>query len=318
MPISTILRKKRTGEALTKVKATAGTFNKALNRLILLFLFVILPLQAAVIAIEREIIVVPELILVFLEAIVTVLVSYTLATVFIKLTIYLIPNRFDDAGTQEEKILLSKIYVAFIYILSTLIVFWQFGIDTRDIAIFLGLIATGFAFALRDIIFSYFAWFILLTKKPFKIGDYIEVGDEEGMVKHIGLFYVVVDHTPSTYEDFHKIPNKVFLEKTITNHGKGKFKLTFDFYLKDLPSYLDEKLEDIREKARSAGYGDARFHLNSDKDGLKLTTEYKATFESREKTRHHLLCIILQELGIQGAGDTPAGHEKSKKVRYSL
>lgn len=317
MPISKILRKKRADEALTKVKVKAGTINKALNKLILLFMFVILPLQAAIIAIRQEYIVVPELILVFLEAIVTILVSYTLATVFIKLTIYLVPNRFDGAGTQEEKILFSKIYVAFIYVLSTLVVFWQLGIDSRDMAIFLGLIATGFAFALRDVIFSYFAWFILLTKKPFKIGDYIEIGDEEGMVKHIGLFYVVVDHTPSTYEDFHKIPNKVFLEKTITNHGKGKFKLTFDYYLKDIPSYLDDRIESIREKARSAGYGDARFHLDSDHDGLKLTTEYRGTFDSREKTRHNLICIIMEELGIQGTSEAPVAHER-KKLRYSL
>ncbi|MCQ6962624.1 mechanosensitive ion channel domain-containing protein [Methanolobus chelungpuianus] len=317
MPISKILRKKRADEALTKVKVKAGTINKALNKLILFFMFVILPLQAAIIAIRQEYIVVPELILVFLEAIVTILVSYTLATVFIKLTIYLVPDRFDGAGTQEEKILFSKIYVAFIYALSTLVVFWQLGIDSRDMAIFLGLIATGFAFALRDVIFSYFAWFILLTKKPFKIGDYIEIGDEEGMVKHIGLFYVVVDHTPSTYEDFHKIPNKVFLEKTITNHGKGKFRLTFDYYLKDIPAYLDDRIESIREKARSAGYGDARFHLDSDHDGLKLTTEYRATFESREKTRHNLLCIIMEELGILGSNEAPVAHDR-KKARYSL
>jgi small-conductance mechanosensitive channel len=316
MPISTILRKKRADEALNKFKVKAGTVNKALNRLILLFLFVILPLQGAIIAIRLEYIVVPELIPAFLEAIVTIMVSYTIATVFLKLTIYLAPERFGGAGSQEEKILLSKAYVAFIYALSTLVVFWQLGIDTRDIAIFLGLIATGFAFALRDIIFSYFAWFILLTKKPFKIGDYIEVGDEQGMVKHIGLFYVVVDPTPSTYEDFHKIPNKVFLEKAITNHGKGKFKLAFDFYIKDIPAYLDEKVESIREKARSAGYGDARFHLDSDKDGLKLTTEYKATFESKEKARHHLICIIMEEMGIL-TPEAAKVHEY-KKIRYSL
>ncbi|TGC11012.1 mechanosensitive ion channel domain-containing protein [Methanolobus halotolerans] len=317
MPIKNLLRKNPADEALKKLKDKTRIFNKDFSRMVLLFLFGVLPLEAVIIASGRELIMVPDLVLVFLEAIVIVLMSYIMATVFIRLTVYLIPDSFGSAGEQEEKILLSKMYMAFIYSVAVLVVFWQLGIGIQNIAIFLGLLTTGFAFALRDIIFSYFAWFILLTKKPFKIGDYIEVGDEEGIVKHIGLFYVVVDPYPYVYNDFYKIPNKTFLEKTIRNHGKGNFKLSFDLYLKDIPSYLEERIENIREKSRLIGCADARFHLGSDKDGVKLITEYKATFEGREKTRHQLISIILEELGLTGVADNSTVFE-SKKVRYSV
>ena len=317
MPIKKLLRSNPTDKASNEVKDKVRIFNRDFGRLLLIFLFGILPLEAVIIASSRELIMVPSLVLVFLEAIVIVLISYTLATVFIRLTVYLVPDRLGDAGEQEEKILFSKMYTSFIYSIAILIAFWQLGLDIQNIAIFLGLITTGFAFALRDIIFSYFAWFILLTKKPFKIGDYIEVGDEQGIVTHVGLFYVGVDPYPRVYSDFYKIPNKTFLEKTIRNHGRGKFKLSFDLYLQEIPTYLDERVENIREKARIVGHGDAHFHLGCDKDGVKLITEYKATFEARDKTRHQLINIILEELGFTGACDVASVHE-SKSVRYSI
>jgi len=40
--------------------------------------------------------------------------------------------------------------------------------------------ATGLAFAVRDVLMSFFAWMILLRKKPFRIGDYIRIGEDEG------------------------------------------------------------------------------------------------------------------------------------------
>ncbi|MDW7732316.1 MAG: mechanosensitive ion channel family protein [Methanolobus sp.] len=317
MPHKKSLRIKPTDEEINKFKDKARKFNQDFSRMILLFILGVLPLEAVIIANSQELIMVPDLVLAFLDAIVIVLLSFIMATVFIKLTVYLIPDRFGDAGEQEEKILLSKIYTAFIYSVAILVAFWQLGFGVQNIAIFLGLLTTGFAFALRDIIISYFAWFILLTKKPFKIGDYIEVGDKGGIVKHVGLFYVVVDPYPHVYNDFYKIPNKTFLEETIRNHGRGKFKLSFDLYLKEIPTYLEERIENIRKKAHQLGHGDALFHLGSDQDGIKLITEYKSTFETRDRTRHQLISIILEELGLTGAYDIASIHE-SRNVSYSI
>jgi|GEM_PF-732489 len=317
MPDKKSPRTKQADEALNKYKDKARTFSKDFSKLIILFILGVLPLETVIIANNQELIAVPELVLVFLETIVLVLMAFIMATVLIKVTVYLIPDSFGNAGEQEEKILLSKMYMAFVYSVAALVVFWQLGLSLQNIAIFLGLLTTGFAFALRDILLSYFAWFILLTKKPFKIGDYIEVGEEEGIVKHVGLFYVVVDPYPYVYNDFYKIPNKTFLENSIRNHGRGRFKLSFDFYLEEIPSYLDERIENIREKARSVGHGDALFHLGSDQDGVKLVTEYKSTFEARDRTRHQLISIILEELGLTGARDIASIHE-NKAVSYSI
>ncbi len=275
--------------------------HKLLNKVFLFFVFMIIVALVFIIAVDRKIIEVPVIVTNTLSSLLIIFVSYALATLFTKLTVNSILNYFEDMGQIEERILMGKMYLAFVYLLATLVAFWQLGITIQNIAIFLGLITTGFAFAIRDVILSYFIWFILLTKKPFKIGDYIKVGEDddmEGLVKHIGLFYVVVDPTPDTYEDYFKIPNKIFLEKPIKNYGRGKFRNQFDMYfdMEELPANLPSKVEALKEKVWNTLDVNGSFFLGSDSDGVKITVYYKSTYERREQVRHHITSMMLNEL----------------------
>ena len=282
-------------EKFNKVKKRFA--HEQLNRTILLFLIVMLPIIAIDLAGRQEIIPIPDAIVKILEWIIVILVSFGGATLFIRLTINLIAGKFEGIGQPEERILFSKLYILLVYVLATVIVFLHIGIGIQNVALFLGLTATGFAFAIRDVVLSYIIWFMLLTKKPFKIGDYIKVGAEEGQVKHIGMFYVVVDASPDTYADYTKIPNKVFLEKPIRNYGNDKFFSSFDLYLKSVPTDIIDRLERIREKGSALKGADATFYLNSDSDGVKITVEFKTVYEDRDILRDRFMSMMLQELG---------------------
>ncbi|MGB3907700.1 MAG: mechanosensitive ion channel domain-containing protein [Methanomethylovorans sp.] len=296
-----------------------------LNKAVVFFLIVMLPIIAIHLAGRQEIIPVPETLMKILEGITVVLVSFGGATLFIRLTINFTIGAFGDIGQPEERILLSKLYTFLIYLLATVVVFLYMGIGIQNVALFLGLTATGFAFAIRDVVLSYIIWFMLLTKKPFKIGDYIKVGNEEGQVKHIGMFYVVVDASLNTYTDYTKmlnkvfierpirnhsngkffsryadytrIPNKVFLEKPIRNYGTGKFFSSFDLYLKSVPMDIIDRLEKVREKGDELKDAYATFYLNSDSDGVKISVEFKTVYAERDIIRDRLMSILLQELG---------------------
>jgi small-conductance mechanosensitive channel len=55
---------------------------------------------------------------------------------------------------------------------------------------------------------------LLLTKRPFRISDYIKIGDNEGKVVTIGSFYVFLK--PISYhpkDSLIKVPNKFFWKK---------------------------------------------------------------------------------------------------------
>jgi small-conductance mechanosensitive channel len=274
--------------------------HKSLNTFFLFFVLLI-AIALAIIAIDnKQIFDVPDVITDTLKALVVIFISYALATLFTKITVNRFLNYFEELGEIEERILMGKMYLWFVYLLATLMVFSYLGGTVSNIAIFLGLITTGFAFAIRDVILSYFVWFILLTKKPFKIGEYIRVGDDdylEGQVKHIGLFYVVITPTPETYDDYFKIPNKVFLEKPIKNYGRGKFRNEFEMYfgMDELPENLPEKIEIVKEKIWGNLDTSATFFLGADRDGVKITVYYRSTFDRRDQLRHRITSMMLDE-----------------------
>ena len=155
---------------------------------------------------------------------------------------------------------------------------------------------SAIAFTIRDVLVSYLAWFILLTKRPFRIGDYIKIDDYEGRVQHIGTFHVVVDDSPESFEDYVKIPNKLFLEKPIHNYGKGKIplsikvpiekgaKLDYDFFLSNLSDSLKKSLNQ-----------EFTVTLDADKERIYAKVECKAEYSNRKTLRDAVIKTILKE-----------------------
>jgi hypothetical protein len=107
MDKDSILRPSR--EKLNKVKMKFA--HEQLNKAILFFLIVILPIIAIDMAGKQDMIPVPEVLMKILEGIIVVLLSFGGATLFIRLTINFITDRLEGIGQQEERILLSKLYL---------------------------------------------------------------------------------------------------------------------------------------------------------------------------------------------------------------
>ncbi len=292
---------KKNGTALNDF--TGRLKHTFLNRTILLFMFLSTVMAVILFANEQDMISIPQAIMEYVELVITIFLSYALASVAARLTVNSIINFFGDAFEPEQKILLTKTYIGLLYSIATVFIFVQLGITVQNLAIFFGLIATGFAFAIRDVILSYIAWFILLTKKPFKIGDHIKIEGVEGLVKHIGMFYVLLDDSPETYEDFYKIPNKMFLEKPIHNYGKNRFRNEFDLYLEKMPvdigkvlPDLDGLLERIADEVSKTALTRVTMRVDSDKDGMKIKVYYKSTYRERDVIRDRVLRVMFREI----------------------
>lgn len=91
--------------------------------------------------------------------------TFTLASAFTKLSLQAVSNSL--TSSIEHKLLVSKMYSTGIHIAALVVILWYLGVTADNIALVLGLATAGIAFALRDIIASFFAWFILLTKNHF-------------------------------------------------------------------------------------------------------------------------------------------------------
>jgi MscS family membrane protein len=175
--------------------------------------------------------------------------SLITVTLILRLTENRVFRFKDDEVEIEQRILFTKVYSTTLYLLAAAFVFYKMGWRIGDITIFLGLITTGVAFAVRDVINSYFAWFIILTKHPFRIGDYVKIGDEAGTVERIGTFFVTLQNPGAI--DFVKVPNNTLLSKAIINMGKNRVMHTVKFPIKAIPGDIQARMDKIDELAKA-------------------------------------------------------------------
>lgn len=102
---------------------------------------------------------------------------------------------------------------------------WFQGI--QSIATFFGLLAAGLAIALQDTIVNLAAWLFILWRRPFDVGDRIEIGGHAGDVidQRLFMFSLMeignwVEADQSTGRVIH-IPNGTIFKKPLANYHKG-------------------------------------------------------------------------------------------------
>jgi small-conductance mechanosensitive channel len=102
---------------------------------------------------------------------------------------------------------------------------WFLGF--RSIATFLGIAAAGFVIALREPISSVAAWFFLIWRRPFVVGDRIQVDDNIGDVIDVRIFQFSllevgnwVGADQSTGRVIH-VPNNVVFNEPVANYTRG-------------------------------------------------------------------------------------------------
>lgn len=213
----------------------------------------------------------------------------------LRITIKRLFNLFDE---PEERIFYSKIYTWVLYGVGIFVILYHFGVSLGNITLVIGLMATGLAFAVRDVLMSFFAWMILLRKKPFRIGDYIRIGEDEGKVLHIGMFYVLLDKTVDLPEDYTRVPNRLFLEKSINNLGKNFFQEQITFQLSGLPKNMKQtEVEIAQEITRLLERKDyLKVYSDIKNEKLCLVIEYLVNFEKKQTLRSEVIALVFSKM----------------------
>ena len=98
---------------------------------------------------------------------------------------------------------------------------------TRSLTTIIGVASAGVAIALQQVLLNIAGWFFLIIRRPFDIGDRIEIGGVQGDVIDIGLFQSSlleignwVDADQSTGRIVH-CPNGLIFKEPIFNYTKG-------------------------------------------------------------------------------------------------
>lgn len=116
-------------------------------------------------------------------------------------------------------------YVAVILALFVLGRIWFSGF--QSLATYLGLLSAGLAIALRDPIVNIMAWAFILWRRPFEVGDRIQIGDVSGDVIDLRIFQFSlmeignwVEADQSTGRIIHVNNGRVF-DNVLANYSKG-------------------------------------------------------------------------------------------------
>lgn len=196
---------------------------------------------------------------------------------------------------------------------------------------FLGLVSAGVAIAMHDTIANVAGWLFILLRKPFKVGDRIEIDDISGDVIDIRVFQFSVveignwvDAEQSTGRIVH-VPNSLVLRQPLANYHIG-----FEYIWNEIPvlvtfesdwkkaklllrgiahQYAEHLSVGAQEQLRRATSKYMIFYgaltptvYTSVKDsGVLLTIRYMVTPRQRRSSAEHIWEAILDEFAADPA-----------------
>lgn len=260
---------------------------------VIVTLIALVGLQVLLFLSDESIIDIPVAIRSKINSITLVIVTFFLTSLLLRLTIKRVFNFFEE---PEEKLFYSKTYSWSLYSIGLFVILHHFGVSLGNITIFIGLIATGLAFAVRDVLLLFFGWIILLQKKPFRIGDYIRIGEDEGKVIHIGTFYVLLDKTPELPDDYTRVPNRLFLEKSIIKLGKENMHDKIVFNLTEMPLDRDKITQELKaniDKVLECN-GCTSVYMDIVNEKLVLVVKFLVSIYERQSIRSTIIDIVFE------------------------
>jgi len=188
----------------------------------------------------------------------------------------------------------------------------------RSVGTFLGLLSAGLAISLKDLVADLAGWAFIVWRRPFELGDRIQVGDHAGDVVDRSLFQFTlmeignwVSADQSTGRLIH-IPNAKVFTEPLANYVAGfpylwnelRVLVTFESNWRGAKTLMEELAADLtvditREAHKPASRGEQRFliryrkltpvvYVSVEDCGVMLTLRYLCRPRERRGTASEL------------------------------
>ena len=214
--------------------------------------------------------------------------------------------------------MLSRLLKWVVWLVAILMLLQNLGYDITALIAGLGIGGIAIAFALQNILSDIFSSFSLYFDKPFEAGDFIIVGADMGVVKHIGIKSTRLQ-TLQGQELV--IPNKDLTGSRVNNYRKlEKRRALFSFgvtyetkakQLRAIPEIVKEVIESMKlaelDRVHFKEFGD--FSLNYEVVYYANTNEYGAYMDMQQEINLQLKERLEKE-GIEFAYPTQVVYVK--------
>ena len=147
-------------------------------------------------------------------------IYYICLTVICLVSVKLILILFDKFMKKSKtdtlvRTVLRVVLKAFLLSMAVIIVLGSMGVAVSSLVAMLSVVGVAFSLAIQGFLSNAFGGLQIISNKPFKTGDYIEVGADAGLVQEVGLFYTKLN----TYDKkLIQIPNGKISNDTIVNY----------------------------------------------------------------------------------------------------
>ena len=124
-----------------------------------------------------------------LIAIITGLLTFIISISVVRMLKNRLSNNLLTRINMDEGIKHSLVSgVSFIgFIISVILAIVAMGVDLSNLAVIAGALSVGIGFGLQDVIKNLLSGIIILFERPFKVGDWVILGGEEGKIKQINI-----------------------------------------------------------------------------------------------------------------------------------
>jgi MscS family membrane protein len=219
-------------------------------------------------------------------------------------------TRFDDLLLP----LVRKALKVFIAVFGLIYIANSLDVPLAPLLTGLGIGGAGFAFAAKDTLEHFFGSVTVIADRPFEVGDWVKIGDTEGIVEELGFRSTRVR---TFYNSLVTVPNGNLVRAVVDNFGRRRYRrwtthLTITY---GTPPHLIEAFcEGIREIIRLHPYTRKDYYqvwlhqFGAHSLDILLYTFFETPEWNTElRERHRLMMDILrlaERLGVEFAFPT--------------
>ncbi len=152
-----------------------------------------------------------------LATILSALVIFVICVAVIRVLKSLVQKALNKSKLNETlKRFITTAANALFWVIAIIIVSETLGIPTASLVAVVSIAGLALSLAVQNVMANIFSGITLLITNPFKAGDRVDIGANEGVIKHISLFYTVM----ATLDNrIISIPNSDVTAASIVNYS---------------------------------------------------------------------------------------------------
>jgi len=169
-----------------------------------------------------------------------------------------------DRITAHQEQLLTRIMQVGLLVVAGITVLGIWGVNLGGLLVGAGFLGIVLGMAARQTLGSLIAGFVLMFSRPFEIGDWVEIGNEEGFVTEITIMNT---HMRNFDGEYVVVPNDLVTNQAITNRSReGRLRIHMEVGIgyDDDPNRASEIAETVLEEVGTIANNPAPYVIPSE------------------------------------------------------